>query len=56
MTKQERRRKIIIGRGGKEVKEGNEREEVNILHLLYIGVIQKTITLQKLTSSDDLNM
>jgi hypothetical protein len=34
---------IIIGRDGREVKLGNEREEVNILRHLYIAIIQKTI-------------
>jgi hypothetical protein len=39
-----------------KVKEDNEREEVNILRHLHIAIVQKTITLQKLTSSDDLNV
>jgi hypothetical protein len=47
---------IIIGRDGREVKEGNEREEVNIVHHLNMAIIQRTIILQNLTSSDDLNM
>jgi hypothetical protein len=47
---------IIIGRDRREVREGNEGEQVNISHHLYIVIIQRTITLQKLTSSDDLNM